>query len=105
MKKLILTAFVAALMAVSVQAQDKTPDERKAARAEKIKEKLDKMTPEQKAKFQEKMADRKAKWEAMSPADRQAAKEKMKEEREKFKAMTPEERKAAREKAKGKIGG
>ena len=105
MKKIILTAFIAAFVAVGVQAQDKTPLEKKAERAEKIKEKLAKMTPEQQAKFQEKMADRKAKWEAMTPEQRQAAKEKMQEQREKFKNMTPEERKAAREKAKGKIGG
>ncbi len=93
MKKLILSALMLTFIAIGANAQDATHKEKHQA---KLEAKLAKMTPEEKAKFEEKLADRKAKWDALSPEEKAAKKEKHKEMKEKFKNMTPDERKAAK---------
>jgi acetylornithine deacetylase/succinyl-diaminopimelate desuccinylase-like protein len=92
MKKLILSALMLTFIAIGVNAQATTDHPKK----EKLEARLAKMTPEERAKFETKMAERKEKWASLSPEEKAAAKEKRKEMREKFKNMTPEERKAAK---------
>ena len=67
---------------------------------EKLEARLAKMTPEERARFDAKMAEKKEKWASLTPEEKAAKKDKHKEKhkemREKFKNMTPEERKAAK---------
>ena len=93
MKKLILSALMLTFVAIGANAQVAN-DHPKAK--EKLEARLAKMTPEERAKFETKMAERKEKWANLSPEEKAAKKEKHKEMREKFKNMTPEERKAAK---------
>ena len=93
MKKLMLSALMLTFIAIGANAQDGTRKEKHQA---KLEARLAKMTPEERAKFEEKLADRKAKWDAMTPEEKTAKKEKHKEMKEKLKGMTPDERQAAK---------
>lgn len=93
MKKFILSALMLTFIAIGVNAQATNDHHPKR---EKLEAKLAKMTPEERAKFEAKMTERKEKMANLSPEERAAAKGKRKEMREKFKNMTPEERKAAK---------
>lgn len=97
MKKLILSALMVTFIAIGVNAQDVSKVEKHATKYEaKHQAKLAKMTPEERAKFEEKLADRKAKWDALTPEEKAAKKGKHREMRERLKNMAPDERKAAK---------
>lgn len=107
MKKYLFSTIMCALVAITANAQETKGSKGEDKKKAKIEAKTANMTPEEKAKFEAKLAERQAQWANMTPEQKEAAKEKMKEEREKRKAMTPEERKAAKGEGKmhGKKGG
>ena len=90
MKKIILSALMLTFIAIGANAQDHPKAK------EKLEAKLAKMTPDERAKFETKMAEKKEKWANLSPEEKAGKKEKHKDMREKYKNMTPEERKAAK---------
>lgn len=58
------------------------------------------MNPEDRAKFEEKLTDRKVTWDALSPDEKAAKKEKYKDMKAKFKNITPNERSATKSEIK-----
>ncbi len=83
----------------TVFAQQTSPATPSPETKEKIKEKINAMTSEEKAAAKDKM---KAKWDAMTPEEKAAAKDKVKE---KYNAMTSEEKAAAKDKIKARRNG
>ena len=104
MKKFLVlsVSLLVGVFSAKAQTSQETTKEKKR---ERVEARLANLTPEQKAKLEEKVAARKAKIDSLSPEEKAALKGKRKELVEKWRSLSPEERKALKEEWKAKKAG
>lgn len=104
MKKFLFLSVSLLVGVFSAKAQT-SQEAIKVKKRERIESRLANLTPEQKAKLEEKAAAHKARVDSLSPEEKAALKGKRRELLEKWRSLSPEERKALKEEWKAKKAG